>query len=215
MSRLSYAPFYRRRLPHLQPPGATLFITFRLTGSLPRSAIDRLLDEARTEQRILAQIADPRAHSVEEGLLERRLFGKWDSALNAATTGPVWLSDLRIAGLTAASLHHRDGRVLRLDAYCIMPNHVHLVCSPLQQCDGTYHSLPAIMHSLKLHVALEGNRLLGRQGTFWQHESYDHVVRDEPEWRRIVNYVLNNPVSAGLADTWEDWEWNYVRPEGP
>jgi len=51
--------------------------------------------------------------------------------------------------------------------------------------------------------------VLNRSGTFWQHESYDHVVRGDKELIRIAEYVLNNPVKAGLCERWEDWKWNY------
>jgi hypothetical protein len=44
--------------------------------------------------------------------------------------------------------------------------------------------------------------MLGRQGDFWQHESYDHVVRDEAELARIVEYVRLNPARAGLPGEW-------------
>ena len=71
------------------------------------------------------------------------------------------------------------------------------------------------MQSLKGYTARRANQLLGRQGHLWQDESYDRVVRDEAEWRRVVTYVLNNPVSAGLAERWEDWKWSYSRPGGP
>lgn len=124
--------------------------------------------------------------------------------------GPRWLTELRVAGLVADSLHHRDGRVYRLDAFCIMPNHVHLVCTPLETEAGAYHSLTAILHSLKRHTAREANKLLPRQGAFWQPESCDRAVRDESELRRIVDYVLNNQAKAGLVDTWEEWPWSYA-----
>ena len=75
-----------------------------------------------------------------------------------------------------------------------------------------YHSLSSIMHSLKGHTAREGNLLLDRTGAFWEHESYDHYVRDDKELERIVAYVLNNPVKAGLAADWKAWPWNYRRP---
>ncbi|MAU00364.1 MAG: hypothetical protein CL608_24750 [Anaerolineaceae bacterium] len=61
------------------------------------------------------------------------------------------------------------------------------------------------MHSLKRYTAVEANKVLGRQGQFWQHESYDHIVRDEAELQRIRQYVLNNPVKAGLVDSAEQW----------
>jgi REP element-mobilizing transposase RayT len=67
------------------------------------------------------------------------------------------------------------------------------------------------MHSLKRYTARQANQLLGREGAFWQHENYDHVVRDEEEWQRIITYILNNPVKAGLVQNWEDWEWTYYK----
>jgi putative transposase len=123
----------------------------------------------------------------------------------------LWLRDPRIAGLVSESLHHRDSQVYDLDAFCIMPNHVHLVYTPLPKADGTYHAMSAIMHSLKRYTARQANLLLGREGSFWQHENYDHVVRDEAGWRRIITYVLNNPVKAGLVQHWKEWPWSYCK----
>jgi REP element-mobilizing transposase RayT len=71
--------------------------------------------------------------------------------------------------------------------------------------------MSAIMHSLKRYTARESNLLLGREGQFWQHENYDHVVRDEAELNRIIRYVLNNPAEAGLVERWEDWQWSYCK----
>lgn len=213
MSHLSFRPFYRHHLPHIQPLGATLFITFRLADSLPRAVIEELMAERQRVDREIERIADPTERAQQAYLEERHLFGKWDAALAASSQGPQWLADHRIAHLVAESLHARDGKVYTLHAFSIMPNHVHLVCTPLEKPDGTYHSLTAILHSLKRYTAREANRLLGRQGAFWQAESYDHVVRDEKEFRRIIAYVLNNPVQAGLVSTGEEWPWNYSRAD--
>ena len=208
--QLDYRPFYSRHLPHYQPSGATLFLTTRLAGSLPREAILRLLDEAEQSDLLLTRITDSRERAERAYLEQRRLFGEWDAELHGTKHGPFWLRDARIAELVAESLRYRDGQVYRLVAFCIMPNHLHLVIAPLPKADGVFHSLSAIMHSLKRYTARQANLLLGREGAFWQQESYDHVVRDESEARRIIEYVLNNPVKAGLAQSWEDWPWNYV-----
>jgi hypothetical protein len=69
--------------------------------------------------------------------------------------------------------------------------------------------LAVIMQSLKGYTARKCNLALGREGAFWQHESFDRVIRDDPEFVRVINYVLNNPVKAGLAPGWRDWQWNY------
>ena len=211
MNNLEYRLFYQRHLPHYQPPGATLFVTFRLANSIPAEVRERLLEEANQSKSALERITDRQKRAHEADLAQRRLFGKWDKALDTASNGPFWLRERPIAILVSQGLHHRNGQIYNLDAFCIMPNHVHLVFTPLPKVDGTYHAMSAILHSLKRYTAHEANRLLERQGDFWQHENYDHVVRDEAEWRRIVTYVLNNPMAAGLVQRREDWEWSYCR----
>jgi len=67
--------------------------------------------------------------------------------------------------------------------------------------------LSAIMHSLKSYTAHEANKLLSRTGSFWQHESYDHWVRDQDELERIVEYIKANPVKAGLAARAHEYLW--------
>ncbi|MBN1145730.1 MAG: hypothetical protein JXA78_00630 [Anaerolineales bacterium] len=52
---------------------------------------------------------------------------------------------------------------------------------------------------------------MGRLGVFWQAESYDHVARDDRELERILQYVIYNPVKAGLVLEWEKWPWTYLR----
>jgi putative transposase len=68
-----------------------------------------------------------------------------------------------------------------------------------------------IMHTLKLHTARECNRCLVRHGAFWQDESYDHCVRSDDELERIISYVEQNPVKAGLVRTAEQWAFSSAR----
>lgn len=211
MSNLEYQLFYRRHLPHFQPPGATLFVTFRLAGSIPAEVMRQLLAEAEAVDAMLARIPDPQERVQRAYLEQRRLFGRWDTALDTADAGPFWLHNPQVAGLVAESMHYRDKRVYDLEAFCVMPNHVHMVYTPLIKKDRDYHALPAIMHSLKLYTSRRANLHLEREGDFWQHENYDHVVRDEAEWRRIISYVVNNPVKAGLVHHWQEWLWTYCK----
>lgn len=228
MGAFDYKHSYRRNLPHVQPAGATFFLTCRLAGSLPMS----LIEQWNCERKWLTHLrhTNPAHYARVESDFERKWFAKFESVLDGGSCGPVWLSDERVADQLTESLHHRDGRVYRLDAYSIMPNHVHVVFKPLPTPRDNdlpsaiesssltehterlqYHSLASIMQSLKGYTAFEANRLLGREGEFWAHESYDHYVRDADEWRRIVAYVLNNPVKAGYVSQWRDWKWNYRR----
>ncbi len=224
---MSYREFYRRRLPHYQPRNGTLFVTFRLAGSLPQTVMAALEDQREAELHRVALIADAGQRQHQEYADERRAFARWDAALDRCAGGPSWLGRPEIARVVAEALHYRDGSAYELLAYCIMPNHVHLVCTPLARTDsprcedsvvransphsGDVHSLQAILQSLKGNTARRANAILARRGAFWQAESYDHAVRDEAELERVVQYVANNPVKAGLVERWQDWSWTYCQ----
>ena len=118
----------------------------------------------------------------------------------------------------AEAMHYRDGNVFDLHAFCIMPNHIHAVFKPV--CRAECHcaprsedhpDLPKVMQSLKRPTARQANILPGREGAFWQDESYDHAIRDNEEYIRIIRYVLENPVKAGLASKWDEWQWTYCK----
>ena len=203
----TYKSFYRRNLPHIQPLETALFLTFRLAGSLPQPVLIRMAEE----RRVLEAAFKVRTRESESRFrdLARRHFAMLESCLDRAASGPVWLSDARVAAIVAEALQYRDGKNYRLDVYSIMPNHVHAVFAPLTQ-NNEPQSLSSIMHSLKRNTARRANVILNRSGSFWTHESFDHYIRNQREWRRIVNYVLDNPVKAGLAKAWWEWPWNYV-----
>ena len=92
-----------------------------------------------------------------------------------------------------------------------MPNHVHLICRPLENEKDKYFSLTEILHSLKRHAARQSNLILNRSGSFWQDESYDHIIRNEAELERTINYILYNPVKANLVKEQKDWSWAYCK----
>jgi putative transposase len=207
--RLAFKSFYRRNLPHIQPVDAALFVTFRLIDSLPRSVLERMAEQRRYLETKLGQV---KVQNPESGSLKvaRRQFALLESCLDRADRGPTWLADERIAKVVADALHFRDGKQYRLDAFSVMPNHVHVVFKPMISATGV-QPLASIMHSLKRNTAKNANAMLQRLGAFWEHENFDHYIRNEAEWERIVNYVLENPVKAGLARSWQEWPWSYVR----
>jgi len=208
----AYREFYRRNLPHWQPRNAILFVTFRLAGSLPRTVTTVLSSaDQRARQGDLARLSA--ADSDEDASRDWfDSFERWDDALNRVSRGPDWLSDPRVAAVIAEAIHYRDGRKYDLWGYCIMPNHVHMIFSPLDDENGDPYPLYRILQSLKRHTALKANKILGRQGAFWQAESYDHVVRTVDDFNRILDYVLANPVKAGLVTDPAEWRWSYVHP---
>lgn len=184
-----------------------------MAGSLPITVIESLRIEAETlEQRLLA-IKDPAEKLLLREREQRKFFGKWDDALHNSQTGPFWLKDERIAQIVVDSIFHHDGNWFDVLAYCIMPNHGHLVLTPYESSDTADYSLARIMHNIKRNSANHANKVLGRTGSFWQHETYDHFARDNAELERMIKYVLYNPVKAGITDDWSKWKWTYSKFE--
>lgn len=206
-----YRPFYRRNLPHYQPRNATLFVTFRLHGSLPIEVIERLRLEHEENLHGIESIADPIERDIQRYDEHKRYFGKFDHALDSAQNAPHWLAQPAIGDMLHASILYRDGHQYDLHASTILSNHAHIVFTPLLQTADEPYPLEDIMQSLKGYTAFKANRLLKRSGAFWQAESYDHVVRDAGELERIIGYVLNNPVKAGCVADWQAWKWSYVK----
>ena len=109
------------------------------------------------------------------------------------------------------AIQHRNRKVYDLISFCIMPNHVHLIITPLEKEGGIFYNLTEILHSLKRHTARQSNLILNQSGAFWQDESYDHILRDEAELERTIKYVLYNPVKANLVKEQQDWKWSYCK----
>ena len=171
--------FSRRRLPHLYPNGHPIFLTFRLHDSLPANR-------------------EFRNHSLTSG----EAFVAMDRLLDESRSGPLYLSDARIARLMADEILRGRDVTYALHAWVVMPNHVHVLITP-------HSHLPTLMHALKGRTARKANQLLRRVGTpFWQDESYDHLVRDGEEFRRIEQYIIQNPVNAGLVVSAELYPWS-------
>jgi REP element-mobilizing transposase RayT len=79
--------------------------------------------------------------------------------------------------------------------------------------EKTFYFVTKIIQDIKKFTARESNKILNRNGIFWQNESYDHAIRNKKELLETVKYVLNNPVKAGLCVKSKDWEWNYFNPK--
>jgi REP element-mobilizing transposase RayT len=101
------------------------------------------------------------------------------------------------------ALRYFDEKRYLLLAWCIMPNHVHVV---VRLFPGT--SLASVLHSWKSFSAKRAQHVLGLAGAFWQREYYDHLLRSEAEFERAMSYVRDNPIRARLKN------WPYVWMRG-
>ena len=173
--------FYWRRLPHVYETERSVFLTWRLHGSLPSN----------------------RAFPTD-ALTSGQAFAVMDRLLDEACSGPFYLRQPAIADMVVEAIQY-NADVLghyALHAFVVMPNHVHLLATPAV-------ALPKLTRSLKGITAKRANAMLGLTGSpFWQEETYDHTVRNEREFEKIRSYIEENPVRAGLAKEAAEYPWS-------
>jgi 1-hydroxy-2-methyl-2-(E)-butenyl 4-diphosphate synthase len=191
-------------LPHWKIDGGIYAVTFRLADSLPTEVLNRYR-EARDliseKIEILSKLDSSRSQlddllSLREELnhLETSII---EPALNQGH-GTCLFKNEQNAELLANALKHFDGTRYDLLAWCIMPNHVHVIHKPAKG-----EELDKILHSWKSYTSHEINKLNGTSGSIWQKESYDHLIRDGKDLRNQIDYILNNPTKAGYTN----WLW--------
>jgi len=105
---------------------------------------------------------------------------------------------------------HDHGITITLHAAVIMPDHVHLLFTARRDAQGWTFALPEILRAIKGASDGSINKLLGRRGSVWQDESFDHVLRGSESLRETVEYIRQNPVRKGLVSKPEDYCWLWV-----
>jgi len=196
----------RGYLPHCDKPGLTQFVTFRLADSMPesrRGEWEHLLlvvpwsNAPRSGAQSIAQ-------REEQDLAQREQRRKLEEYLDRGL-GACHLRDARIAAWVERAMLHHHARRFDVLAWVVMPNHVHVLV-------GIWRTpLSKVLQNWKSITAVEGNKILGREGTFWQPEYWDRFMRDEEQARKAIRYIENNPVKTGLCRTPEEWPFSSAR----
>lgn len=185
-------------LPHWEKDHAIYSVTFRLSDSVPQETLREWLIE---RDEIIARAADQkRPLTRDERMTLRTLYSDSVERFLQHSHGACWMKREDIASIVAGSLRFFENDRYHLYAWCVMPNHVHVVVRPLGE-----HSLASILHSWKSFSAKKANALLGRTGAFWQKEYYDHIVRSREELLHAIEYVWENPEQACL----QNWQWRW------
>ncbi|MCC7477436.1 transposase [bacterium] len=188
MQKYSDAPQWRSRgyLPHYTGHGSLQFVTYRTADSLPKALVYRLL------QGIPASQQAERRQALEE-LLDQ-CHGACALRIPAA------------ARVVQDNLLHHDSSHYHLLAWCVMANHVHML---IELVDA--YPLSKVMHGCKSYTGGVINRLLGREGAFWEREYFDRAIRDDDHLRRTVEYIEANPVLCGICRRPEDFAFSSAR----
>ena len=131
----------------------------------------------------------------------------------------VFLSDpAKDVVLQAVKFH--DNNKYELHACAVMETHVHIVLQPLsaqartpvpQETQSSVYSLAQIMHSIKSYSSKRVKPILKVKEGVWVAETFDRIIRSDEDYDETMNYVIYNPVKAGLVGTTEEYRWVYVR----
>lgn len=111
MANLAYKQFSRRHLPHVHPPSRTLFVTYRLAGSIPQpllrhyktksewlqKELSRIRKSVQYDNLQLAASAEVQSQLEQIERFHREWFVKFEETLDQARTGPSWLKDDKVA----------------------------------------------------------------------------------------------------------------------
>ncbi len=184
----------RGYLPHFDAPCIVQAVTFRLHDSLPKTVIEAWKQELS---------ARPGGIESDEASKELRVrINRYEDAGH----GECWLAQPEIARIVQDALLHFHPTRYRLIAWCVMPNHVHVVCEFTKG-----FSLEKVLHSWKSFTSHEANKKLKRTGPFWEKDYFDRYIRDELHLQQAIEYVENNPVKAKLVAAPDEWEWSSAR----
>ncbi len=99
------------------------------------------------------------------------------------------------------------GTKIQVHGLVVMPDHVHIVLTPLPDSGGVPYGLAEIMNGIKGASAHRINKALKRRGSVWQDESFDHILRRSEALEEKIDYVCHNPVRKGLVKSENDYEW--------
>lgn len=99
-----------------------------------------------------------------------------------------------------------DKNYYDLLAVVVMPDHVYAVLQPRSGVE-----LKRIMKGIKGASARKINLARGSQGSLWQDESYDRIVRDQEDLEEKLQYILNNPIKESLAQDPFDYPGLYFQ----
>lgn len=122
----------------------------------------------------------------------------WTNTIEERSRG--WLTSAFHATFREVMLHAAARERLYCPAYCLMPDHLHLVWMGLRRESNQLNAMKFLRRHLEPAL---GN---GRE---WQHQAHDHVLREAERQRNAFAsacfYTLANPVREELAQRERDW----------
>jgi len=191
--------YTRRNLPHWLVADHSYFVTLRLKGTLPKQVIEEFHSQRKA-------LKDSNSDATSMLELSRKQFASIERILDSVSD-IHWLENQDVASIVWNSLDWLREQGWLIYAGVMMSNHIHLL---MRNEEGRTQEMLTDLARFKNYTAREANKLLDRNGSFWAREDFDHWVRNREKFEGTVRYIANNPVKAGLVNTWDQWEWFVV-----
>jgi REP element-mobilizing transposase RayT len=190
LSRSSEIEATRRKLPHWQFDGGLYFVTWRLGDSLPQALLRQWAEERRIWLEKHPKPWDQKTREIYQREFPQRMQDWLDAGY-----GSCVLRESACSEIVARVMRKFDGERYDIASFVVMPNHVHAL---FQLRNKT--KLKPLLQAWKGTSAREINARLGQRGTLWMDESWDTSIRSLEHLVKSFNYILENPVKAGLRE---------------
>lgn len=183
LERNKYIHIWGKKLPHWFQEHKAVFATFRLADSLPQEKIEEL-KELKKAMIVKENLCNGSNIRKDYSLEVARRIERWiDHGY-----GSCMLANHDIREIVANAIRFYDKDKYILFAFVIMPNHVHLLLSPLDAI-----SVTDILGRIKSYTAKQINNRLKRTGSVWQNGIFDRIVRDADNFEQYMEYICRNP----------------------
>jgi REP element-mobilizing transposase RayT len=178
----------RRNLPHWNQSAKMYFSTFRTADSIPQEKIEVFRKEKQQWQRKHAK-----PYNENEKAEYRLLFSDTMNGWLDNCYGECVLRKLEYAIIVKEAIEHFNRERYLLDHWVIMPNHVHILLVTREE-----YELSKILHSWKSFTSNKINKMYSMSGSFWQAETFDHIVRNNQQLEKFREYIKMNIAKAGV-----------------
>ncbi|MBP6310690.1 MAG: transposase [Flavobacteriales bacterium] len=210
----------RGYMPHVDGQHLIQHVSYHLADSLPKEALEQMSVQLKS--------LPPKLRDAEK---EKRIAAYID-----AGKGSCVLRVPEIAEMVQNAFLLFHGERYILHAWCVMPNHVHVLFQPVQGW-----SMSKIVASWKSYTgrriseylkstglaglpayglpgssatannsryALQRGTSSSKHSPIWHREYWDRYIRDRTHYSNVVKYIHENPVKAKLVSRPEDWKWS-------
>lgn len=198
----------RGYMPHVDGAQLIQHVSYHLADSMPKEALEQMSSELKS--------LPPKLRDAEK---EKRIAAYVDAGKGSCVLRIPVMADMV---QNAYLLFH--GERYTLHAWCVMPNHVHVLFQPINgwtmsKIVASWKSFTGRRISEYLKSAgrrpdtnniagLQPGEPSGKPNPIWHREYWDRYIRDHAHYVNVVQYIHENPVKAGLVAKAHDWKWS-------